>query len=134
MYYQLFIHQDAKNDLEALWQTDPTAAARVTLVLEQLAHDQMLLDRLTQHDFGGPGGPGFHVSKWQEQWRQGKDLWRLKIWDLDDCLLPYRIVYAFTPGALRYNVLGIVPRNFNYDPNHPLSRRILAAYSVLSVL
>lgn len=127
----LFIHDDAKNDLEMLWHNDPVAAARIVALLEELEGDPNLLDRLTQQDFGGNRSADFHVSKWLEHWRNGKDLWRLKIWDLESQGLRYRIVYAFIPRKRDYYVLGFVPREFNYAPDHPFTRRILKAYEGL---
>lgn len=128
---RLFVHEDAEDDLEQLWETEPTAAARITALIEELEGNPDLLDRLTQQDFGAYGLADFHVSKWLEQWRQGKDLWRLKIWDLENKNLRYRVVYAFMSRQQDYCVLGILPRDFNYDSNHDLTRRILAAYKDL---
>lgn len=92
---------------------------------------QDLLDRLTQHDFGAYGTAEVHVSKWQEQWRKGNDLWRLKVWDLEDKGLRYRVIYAFIPRKRHYHVLAFAPRSFNYDSSHPLTQRILGAYQAL---
>jgi len=69
----------------------------------------------------------FHVSKLQALWRKGYDLWRIKAWDLERQGYRYRIVYAFETGKSRHHMLAIAPREFDYDPDHPLSRRILAA-------
>ena len=129
--FRLFVHDDADDDLEALWGADEEAAARIVVLLEELEASQDLLDRLTQHDFGSYQTADFQVSKWVEQWKKGKDLWRLKVWDLEDRKLRYRIVYAFLPNKSHYHVLGIVPRDFNYEADHPLTRRILAAYEDL---
>lgn len=131
MILHLFVHADAENDLEALWNEAPDVAARITVLLQELDGNQDLLDRLTQHDFGAYGTADFHVSKWVEQWKKGKDLWRLKVWDLEEKGLNYRIVYVFVPGKGHYHVLGIVPRGFNYEADHKLTRRILAAYQDL---
>lgn len=127
----LFVHDDAMADLETLWETEPQVAGRILALLEQLEGDPDLLDRLTQHDYGAYHSADFHVSKWHEQWRKGRDLWRLKVWDLEESGLRYRVIYAFEPGKLHYHVLAIVPREFNYDANHPISRRILHAYEAL---
>lgn len=127
----LFVHDDATADLEALWETEPQAAARIAGLLEQLEGDSDLLDRLTQHDYGAHHSADFHVSKWQEHWRKGRDLWRLKVWNLEDKGLRYRIVYAFKPQKQHYHVLAIAPREFDYDSNHPISQRILRAYQEL---
>ena len=128
---RLLVHQDAQRDLENLWDEAPVAAARITVLLEELEGNPDLLDRLTQHDFGAYGLDRFHVSKWFAQWNAGKNLWRLKVWDLEDRGLRYRVVYAFMPRQQHYSVLGIVPRGFNYELSHELTRRILAAYKDL---
>ena len=127
----LFVHDDAKADLLALRDSEPQAAGRILALLEQLEGDPDLLDRLTQHDYGAYGSADFHVSKWQEQWRKGRDLWRFKVWDLEEKGLHYRIVYAFEPRKQHYHVLAIVPREFDYDEKHPISQRILRAYEEL---
>lgn len=129
--FRLFVHDDADGDLEALWKSEPDAAARIAVLLEELAGNQDLLDRLTQHNFGVHGHHDIHISKWQEQWRKGNDLWRFKVWDLEDKGLRYRIVYAFLPQKRHYHVLAIAPRSFNYDASHPLTKRILCAYQDL---
>ena len=127
----LFIHKDAIADLTELRQKELKAAARIAALMEELKGDPDLLDRLTQHDYGAHQSADFHVSKWQAQWRQGHDLWRLKIWDLEDQGLRYRVVYAFMPQKQHYHILAIAPREFDYDSNHPISRRILRAYTSL---
>jgi len=127
----LFIHKDAIADLSALRQKELKAAARIVALLEELKGNPDLLDRLTQHDYGAHQSADFHVSKWQAQWRQGRDLWRLKVWDLEDQGLRYRIVYAFIPQKQHYHILAIAPREFDYDSNHPISQRILRAYESL---
>lgn len=99
--------------------------------LRNLRATKIFMDRLTQHDFGSYHSADFHVSKWVEQWKKGRDLWRLKVWDLEDKGLRYRVVYAFVPGKLKYHVLGIVPGDFNYDAGNELTRRILRAYEDL---
>lgn len=127
----LFVHDDAKADLLALREREPQAAGRILALLEQLEGDADLLDRLTQHDYGAHHSADFHVSKWFEHWNRGRDLWRLKIWDLEDKGLRYRIVYAFQPRERHYHILAIAPRAFDYDTSHPISQRVLRAYQEL---
>ncbi len=129
--FSLFIHDDASQDLRELCQTDPVSAGRIVALLEQISGDQGLLESLTDHDFGVRGSEDFHVSRWQRQWRQGHDLWRLKVWDLDQAGVRYRIIYAYLPGKRNYYVLAIAPRDFDYDEDHPIGRRILRAYQDL---
>lgn len=127
----LFIHDDASADLDALWERQPQAAARIVALLEELEGNHDLLDRLTQHDYGAYQSADFHVSKWQEQWRKGRDLWRLKVWELEEHGLRYRVVYAFMPKKHQYHILAIAPREFDYDANHPIGQRIIRAYQAL---
>ena len=131
--YRLFVHRDAAADLERLNSADPVAAARVVALLESVSADQDLLDRLTQHDFGAHRSADFHVSKWHSQWNQGRDLWRLKAWDLEAQRLQYRVIYAYIPGARKYHVLGVLHRSqVKYDdPSDPISKRILRAFDAL---
>lgn len=132
--YKLFVHQDAEGDLEQLWADDPTAAARIGVLLEEcegtedLEANQDLLDHLTIHNFGDAA---INVSKWLEHWNKGANLWRLKLWGLETRGMRYRIIYAFVPGKRHYHVLAIAPRDFNYESNHELTKRILRAYAEL---
>lgn len=130
--FAIFIHDDAKADLLALRDSEPQAAGRILAFLEQLEGDPDLLDRLTQHDYGAHGSADFHVSKWQAQWRKGRDLWRFKVWDLEEKGLRYRVVYAFVAGKQHYHVLAITPRrDFNYEESDPICQRVLRAYQEL---
>lgn len=131
--YRLFIHGDAASDLERIWADDPVAAARITVLLEEIQGSQALLDRLTEHGFGSAPRESFNVSKWHRQWNQGRDLWRLKGWDLERIGVRYRAIYAYVPGKRHYHVLAVLPRGLvNYDdPEDPYTRRILRAYAGL---
>ena len=129
---RLFIHNDAHYDLTvSVRERSVEAMAKIAALLEQLDADEDLLDRLTQHGFGNEGVDSFNVSQWFEQQRQGNNLWRLKDWDLERKGLKYRIIYAFIPQSHHYHILGILPREFNYEPNHDLTKRILGAYEEL---
>ncbi len=124
----LIVHNDAKQDLLVMARNGLKAdAVRVAMLLEQLANDEDLLDRLTQHGFGRRGIDTFNISKWLDQWRKGNDLWRLKIWEVMD----YRVIYAFIPQQHEYHVLGVVHREFNYEPDHIATQRIKRAYEDL---
>ena len=96
MYY-LFVHDDATTDLVAIRETDKQTAASILIQLQELKSNQDLMDRLTQHNYGADETADFHVSRFVEQWNQGKNLWRLKYWNLGFETKHYRIVYAFIP-------------------------------------
>lgn len=126
--YKLLFHEDAEADLDALWEVDEQAAARIDTVLDEIAADQESLDALTVFDFGSDSTKSdFHV----ENWVTAKPLWRLKVWDLDGQAIPYRVIYGFIPGKRYYYVLGIMPRSWNYNPRDERSIRIRSAYTDL---
>lgn len=130
--YSLVLSRGAQDDLEQLWADDEVAAAAIDVLLQEVQGNQHLLDMLTAHDFGAYGTERFHVSRWVTQQRQDRNLWRLKLWDLERQGIRYRVVYALDQRR-RYHVLGIVHRDFNYDPNDECSRRILAEYDDLDI-
>jgi hypothetical protein len=130
--FSLSLHEDAEDDLDEIWETDPDSAAFIDALLEQIKADQNLLDALTDRNFGEYGNEPFSVKTWVEQWRDGYDLWRLKAWELEEQHIRYRVIYAYETGKQRYHVLAVVPRSsFNYERDHPITQRIHAAYDRL---
>lgn len=128
---RLLLHNDAEIDLFQLAQSGPKLAARLIVLLQEVQSDGALLDMLTVHDFGADQRELFHVSRWVEHWRQDKDIWRLKFWELDHQGLPYRVIYALKRGTGEHHVLAVAHRDFNYERNHPTTQRILRAYKEL---
>lgn len=126
-----FIHDDAKADLLEILRADPVAGGRIAAVLEEFESDPGLLEILTDHDHCAYESADVHISKWLEQWNKGRDLWRMKIWALEHRNQRYRIIYAYVIRTRRYYVLAVANRDFDYDDDHPISRRILAAYEDL---
>jgi mRNA-degrading endonuclease RelE of RelBE toxin-antitoxin system len=128
--YKLAIHQSAKDDLVALAKAPPTAvvAAKVLELARELRANPSLLANLLDH---GYTTEDIDVSKFQEFWRQRLDLWRLKLWELEDAGLKYRIIYAYKIDSLCFHILAVVHRDFDYDPAHLVTRRILHDYAEL---
>jgi mRNA-degrading endonuclease RelE of RelBE toxin-antitoxin system len=131
MVYSLFVHDDAKADLRQLSRANKDATALILAVLEEIQGDQGLLDSLTVHGFGNDRSERFGVSKWLSFWDRGVDLWRLRIWDLEQLGAPYRVVYAYERGKQRYHILGIFHRDFDYNANDPRTKRVKNAYDNL---
>ena len=130
----LTIHPDAADDLRQLMVNDRFAAGRVTALLQQAKHDPKIIDSLLDHDFGADYTATYHVSKWNEFWNVGFNIWRLKIWAEPKGSLPYRIVYAYEPKSLQYYVLAVVHRDFNYKRDHAITNRIIKAYKDLGII
>ena len=132
--YKLLIHTSAAGDLRVLSSGDrreKVVAARVLALVEQLNTDPPALLNLLDHGYGKLQTEAFDVSKFLEFWKKGKDLWRLKIWDLEYQGLRYRVIYAYVPTSHRFHILAVVHRDFDYDPSHAISQRILQDFDEL---
>lgn len=126
-----FVHDHAKADLCALWLSDPAAAAKIEAVLQELQGNQDLLDRLTQNDFGRAGRDAINVRAIENQRQAGNNLWRLKVWSLEGRGQTYRVIYAFIPATRHHYVLGVMPREIDYDRDDAFIRRVEAVYDEL---
>lgn len=130
------IHDHAKDDIRNIIAVDRPGALKVLALLEQMQTDaelqERLLDRKTD-DYEET----VDVMRWVEQFRQGNDLYRIKIWEPDRARsLPYRVIYAYLPldPIANYVVLGVVNRkDFNYESDSEFTKRILCDYHELSV-
>jgi plasmid stabilization system protein ParE len=131
--YSVVIAVAAKEDLAAIAKDDPETEAEIVAVLHELRGNQQLLDALTIKDYGLTRDAPFHVDSWSAQQRQGRNLWRLKIWDLEDIKIRYRVVYALDPRISRYFILAVLHRDFDYDEKYPRVQQLLAAYDRLGI-
>jgi len=157
--HELTVHDDAEEDIEALgWET----GGAVLALLEALRENQALLGRLLEHraelevesamPAAGPreqrtggasddprGAAVIEVEKWQAQWRQGRDLWRLKVIAPPGHIHEIRVIYAYKQRTHplghvvhEYTVLAVVTRGDDtYELGTPLSERIEKAYEEL---
>lgn len=131
--YNLVLHRGAVADLDRIGKTDPATQDELYVLLQEVKADQNLLEALTVKDFGLARDQRFHVDAWAAQQRRGRNLWRLKLWDLEKLGIRYRVVYAFDPRIHRYFVLAVLPREFDYDENHPRVQELLAVYDRLGI-
>ena len=131
--YSIAIHTDTDGDLEKLYLVDEDAAADIEVFLEEAKLNQRTLDSLTVNKYVNEEEPPFDVVELVELKRQKYNLWRVRLLWLDSNARDYRIVYAFNPTEMRYYVLAVVHRKFNYDVNHEITKRISAAYDKLGI-
>ena len=129
----IVLHRGADADIDAIWDDEPQIAAAILALLQEAKGNQLVLDTFTSHDFGAYGTEPYHVSVWAAQQRRGRNLWRLKIWELEKHAIRYRVVYAFDPRIHRYYVLGVFNRDFDYDESDPRTQRVLAVYDRLNI-
>lgn len=131
-HYSIVLHEHAKGDLDELFNTNRDVAAAIAVFLDEVAGNQLMLDNLSRNGYVGEEDPKFDVGEWVEQKRAKRNLWRLKLWALRGAK-DLRVIYAFHPTELRYYVLGIVSRDFDYDNNHEVTKRIIADYDEIGI-
>jgi mRNA-degrading endonuclease RelE of RelBE toxin-antitoxin system len=131
--YSIVIHTAAKRDLAEIARDDADTANEIYALLQEVKGDQDLLSALTVKDFGFAEDESFHVDQWVEQQRKGRNLWRLKLWDLENLGIRYRVIYAFDNRISRYFVLAVLPRDFDYDEKHPRCQQLIEVYDRLGI-
>lgn len=130
--YELYIHPSADADLDSIWNIDQITAARIDAFLEEVSENNRYLDALLERHFGKDKTEDFSVDKWVKQWHQNRDLWRAKIWDLEDLGIKYRIIYCYQIAERRFTVLAVVARDkFNYEADSEIGKRIIDDYDSL---
>jgi len=133
--YLLNILPAVKDDLQVIKAKSNNAAAKLVAFLGELNGNQDFLGYLLEHNHGEPDKDLFNVSKWQEYWNKGYNLWRLKLFDLENVGLRYRIIYAYALESRvpTFYILAIVHRDFDYDPTHEVTKRLIHAYISLGI-
>jgi len=124
------VHQHAKQDLSQLWGENPKAAASVEVVLEQLAADPSVIDKLTTHGDNAVGQSLINVKSWQKV-RGMADLWRFRI--LDTPATTCRIIYGYHWQTSQLCVFAVVEKEtYDYDDlKSNINQRILADWKDL---
>ncbi len=119
------IHNHARLDLNQLWADNPKAAASVEVVLEQLAADSSVIDKLTTHGDNVAGRNLINVKSWQKV-RGMADLWRFRI--LETPATKYRIIYGYHWQTSQLCVFAVVEKEtYDYDDlKSNINQRILA--------
>lgn len=133
--YKLNILPAVLNDIKSISVNSKNASTKLVAFLEQLNSDQNLLQHLLTHNHGEIDKDLFNVSKWQEYWKNGYDLWRLKLFELENVGLRYRVIYAYIleRNVPTYYILAIVHRDFDYDPTHEITKRLIHSYNALGL-
>lgn len=129
---RLSIDAEAEADIEALWAKDPGAAARIVVVLEEIAGDLELLDCLTLDEY--TDYDRFDVSIYVSMNRRRLNVKRLKIFELETgAAVPYRVIYAVDGRARAIYVLQVQDRGANYSDDPKSVERIIRRYASLGI-
>jgi hypothetical protein len=122
----------ARGDIDRYRRDHRRAMARIVTRLHEIAANPELLERLLVPGTGGDRWTDvFYVDKWVEQWNTGRQLRYLKVWEIENSGDKFRVVYAHNPVTDIVHVLGVAPRDFNYDQEHPFTKRVVSDYDKL---
>lgn len=134
--YSLTVCAEAEADLEALYEVDEDGAAEIDVFLQEAMDSQDILERLSEiryyRSYGRDEAPDYEIKRWEALWRSFA-LLRIKLFDVPAGAASHRLIYAYHPSEQRIYILGIVSRAFDYEPEHPISKRIIAAYRNLDL-
>lgn len=123
------VHNDATDDLHGIKASDIDGFNRLVAFIQQLRADPNLKDKLLDHGYGEDRSTPISVKKWISALRVERvPVWRLRMWDLEQDGLNYRIIYCYNWQDRSYNIMAIVHRDeLDYDdPNHPIRKRVTA--------
>ncbi len=123
----------AERHLDALYEKDEDAAAEIETALDEIASDQRLFDLLCRRKFRNYDRPSYEVDVFEELYKTGLNMYRLKIWDYEGALVPYRVLYAYAAQKNVCYVLAVLPRRIAYDTTHPDVQRVVADYEQLGL-
>ncbi|MHA7064052.1 type II toxin-antitoxin system RelE/ParE family toxin [Azospirillum argentinense] len=130
--FELALTEEAEAELEALWDTDPDAAADLTVFLEEVRDDQEILSAMRIHQ---RVEKRYHVSRFLHLYGEKTDVWRLKIFSLDRGSAPfkYRIMYALDHRDSTYHVLSFMHRSREYEKDKALIEHLRSIYRRLGL-
>ena len=128
---QLNIHEEAIEDFKQLHLSDPKASEKIAVVLSEIKGNEWLMDNLTVKGKWKQGNIHFETYRFSEQWKQGRDLYVVKVLEITGGSVNHRIIHAYNPKTKHHYVLGIVPRSFNYESQNDYTKRIVRTYDKL---
>jgi hypothetical protein len=134
----LTIHPHAADDIRSLLKQDVNGVGKLLALLSEIQSDPDLIDRLNQQGDVVEFESGEKINALRVQSvKRIADIWRLKAWESNSHSIPYRLLYGyFQAGQFRkiplVEILAAVARKtYNYEPDHPITLRVIADYNAL---
>lgn len=136
--FKLSVQPPARDDLVAMLAQGGVAkqsATRILVFLQELKVRQDWLGELLSRKFRNEE---FNVDRYVTFWDEGLDMWRLALYEFDftrqkEWKLPYRILYGYDQPCATFRILGVVSRDFDYEPDHEFTKRIRRTYDDLAM-
>jgi hypothetical protein len=120
---------EAYAEIDALYEVDEDAAAMFDLLLETLADDPSMLDRLFRPANHYQYTPPFEIKRFGELQAQGKNVYIIKVrHPTQGHLLPYRLLLGYHAQMDTYYTLTLIEREIDYDVHDPTIVAALERY------
>lgn len=120
---------EAFAEIDALYDVDEDAAAQFDLLLETLADDPSMLDKLFRPANHFRYTPPFEIYHFVELQRQGKNIYIIKVRHPEEGnLLPYRLLLGYHSQIDTFYVLTLIEREIDYDVRDPTIIAALERY------
>jgi len=109
--------------------------AVVDVFLGALAHDPTMREWLSRDRFQHHPDPKFDTAPIGEALKLGYNLSRVKLWQTDGTVLPFRLIYTLhhTPQACKILFLGLMARGDDYDQHSTFGTDVRQRYDDLGV-
>jgi len=128
---RLIVQPSAEADLDELYEIDEEAAATINVLLDEIYGNEQLIELLCRDRVARREDPAFDNERFIELWNDGYTIYRLKMWDFDGALIPYRVLHAYDGRTDCTHILAILPREHSYDTAHEKVRRCVGDYDAL---
>lgn len=128
---RVIVERGAEKDLDLLYMQDEDAAADIDVLLETLDEGPDWLWRITRPEgYRHYGEPQFDVVKFEEFWKKNFNLFRIKPLHVNHAK-GYRVLYACNYHTDTIHILAVVNREFKYDAEHQIVKRVVQDYRQL---
>ncbi|NYT81420.1 hypothetical protein H0A70_07945 [Alcaligenaceae bacterium] len=124
---------EAEEELDALYDEDVDHAALIDELLWQLEENPGLLDELCREKHHALHTPTFQVKQFREVWKDGYNVFILKVWTGDGVSIPHRLIYGYHGQLDRYYVLTVMPRGVNYECDQNFIDKVCRIYDRIGI-
>ncbi len=127
MLRPLDIHPNAADDIRDIKAGDPSSAAKIMTLIQELKNDEELQEKLLEHHTTAQNDT---IDIMQVVSQRENNLGRIKFIDLPHPVAKYRIFYAFNPisqynNRQSFSIMAVTIRSDDtYEPSNEIIQRI----------
>ena len=130
---KLTILDEALEDLNDIALRSADDKYFILSILEDIENDPRAAARLLDEGAWPIGSDLVDVMPFRFFFRKGYDVWRMKIYELGEDLLPYRLIYAYDYRLREIYILAVMHRRVDYQNDPKFTARIRAACLALNL-